>query len=683
MKQFSIHCATTLTALLCGACYASAADNSLVAYWNFDGADNQVAREKVSGSEDNITGYARHVKGVRGSALIFDGFTSYVTHKADGSMNLAKGFTVEAWIAPQEYSWNWTGFVDQEMDHREGFSFGINHIGQVGLGVAIDGEWHTLISKESIPLLKWSHVAASFDPAGGMTVYIDGQTAGSATIKGDPTPSQADLWIGMSHTRQWPALTEREASKTPTLMVFDGLIDEVRVYGKALDTEAVMASSKAIVPKNPQPLQYRKMPSGPNGCGPFGAYYTRLSYCEEWDRLWRVSDHPDIVVRFDESPTKIVFWRGTSYIPAWVSENGRWVSDQGPEIFNEACYEVMSDKHCQNSHVRIVENSPARVLVHWRTALPNPRMEFTNVDPQTGWGPWADDYYYIYPDGVCVRYQRAWGPHIHEFQQSEVLCQPGTKPQDNLELNAITVMDLNGDSNTFSWEKAYGVRLPVEKQVNGPIQITNLKSENRHYVIGESGSYWKPFIFGALEGYSTMPNWNHWPVAQLPNDGRVAPAPDRPSSTCLGTLYPIRHKDEGVKEWVRNLYGMTDEDPKRLAALARSWNNPPELELKDGTFTCQGYDKSQRAYLLTYTGNERRGTLAFEIQASEESPVVNIALVVEDWGDDDVRLTLNDQPVPQGQAFRVGYRRGLESVDLIVWITVESLEPLKVSMGSE
>ena len=448
-----------------------------------------------------------------------------------------------------------------------------------------------------------------------------------------------------------------------------------------MNSETFIAAFQAVNPAESQPLQYRQMPSGPEMPGAFGAYYTCLKYCEEWDRLWRVADHPDIVVRFDESPTKMVFWRGTSYIPAWVSENGRWVSDQGPEIFKRACYESMSDKHCRYSNVRVIENLPSRVLVHWRVALPNIEYQFTQVDPLTGWVPWGDDYFYIYPDGVCVRYQSCYATGIHEFQQSEVLCQPGTKPLDNLEEEAITVMDMNGNTNTFSWKNAYGERLPADSEVNGPIQITNLRSRNRHYVIGEEGAIFKPFTFGARKGYSNFPNWNHWPVAQLPSDGRVCPAPDRPSSTCPGTLYPIRHEGKEGMSWVRNLYGMTNKDPKYLAVLARSWNNPPTLKLQGGGFTNQGYDKNQRAYVLTYSGNGKPEPLTFDIEASKESPVVNLALVVENWGDYSANLKLNGKLVEQSSDFRIGYRRRLEGVDMIVWIKIESVNPVKIKFS--
>ena len=658
----------------------SAAEDGPSAWWNFDSGNVLVATDVVKGSNNSIQGYGYHVEGVVGSALKYDGLTTRVICQAGSYVDLQNGFTVEAWIAPQEYSWGWTGIVDQEKGHSEGFSFGIDYIGRVGLMMAIDGEWQGVVSEQGVPLLKWTHVAASYDPSQGITVFINGLPAGQKAITGKPVPSNEELWIGISHTEQWPAMTVFELSKIPSRMLFDGLIDEVKLYTGAMNHEFVLASFNAVVPDNPQPLQYRKFPALPEGPGTFGAYYTRLKYCDEWDRLWRVSDHPDIVVRFDGSPTKMVFWRGTRYIPAWVTENNLWVADQGPEMFKKGCYEVMSDRHCRFSHVRVIENTPARVLVHWRTALPNPRLQFLNVDSITGWGPWGDDYYYIYPDGVSVRYQRVWGEPILALQESEVLSQPGTKPQEILDDEPLTVMDMNGNTNTWVWKDIWAERLPADREVNGPIQIITLKSENRHFVIGEEEAHFERIGFPGRKGYSNFPNWNHWPVAQIPNDGRDAPAPDRPSSTALGILFPVRHHDEDGKTWVRDLYGMTDRDPEHLAVLARSWNKAPNLVLKGGSFSSQGYDKSQRAYLLTQTVKGNTKPLDFEIEASEESPVFNLPLIIENWGDDGARLTINGKRVDPGREFRTGHRNRLEGVDLIVWIKIESFEPLRIKL---
>ena len=106
---------------------------------------------------------------------------------------------------------------------------------------------------------------------------------------------------------------------------------------------------------------------------------------------------------FDEVPWRYVFWRGTSYIPHWVTENEIWYTNEFNETWGHGalgCAEPMSDKQTRYSHVRVIENSSARVVVHWRYALIDTRYVFARVDTATGWGDWSDEYHVIYPDGM-------------------------------------------------------------------------------------------------------------------------------------------------------------------------------------------------------------------------------------------------------------------------------------------
>ena len=70
-----------------------------------------------------------------------------------------------------------------------------------------------------------------------------------------------------------------------------------------------------------------------------------------WDNLWPVDQDPDIVVCFEKSPVKLVFWRGIRYGPCWVSENEIWMADQSLETWGngandiEGCFEHMQDRH--------------------------------------------------------------------------------------------------------------------------------------------------------------------------------------------------------------------------------------------------------------------------------------------------------------------------------------------------
>jgi len=669
-------------------CLAGRADEiTPAAWWRLDQvtSDGRSVFEKRGQVWDQIDGYFRIVEGADGNCLKFDGFTARLTRKAGQAPQTTNALTVDAWIAPQEYSWNWTAIVNQNKAREAGYFFGINHVGQIGLQVAVNGKWQGVASTERVALLKWSHVAGVFDSKSGLTVYVNGKPAGTTPIQGKMTPAGGtDLLIGMSHARMYPAMTERKPSKGfLSKMIFDGLIDEVRIWDRVLSAEQINRLFNAVKPRVAQPLKYRVMPSGPKGPGRFGAYYTRLKYCQEWDRIWRVGDHADVLVRFDESPVRMVFWRGTGYVPAWVTENGLWASDQGPESWNRwGCCEHMSDKHCRYSHVRVIENNDARVVIHWRTALADITYGFNHVDEYTGRGEWADEYYTVYPDAVAVRHQTVhsnWSGH--EFQQSEILNQPGSRPQDTVEMAALTLVNMKGETHTYSWAKGFPFKGRAPKPAGANIQVINFKAKNKHFVIGEPGAYWKCFGFGALEGYSTMACWNHWPVAQLPNDGRVTPAPDRPSSTCLGTLYPPVSKRDGIARTAVNLYGMTEKPASTLASLARSWNFPAELKLTGDDFVSEGYDKTQRAYVLQRKKSGKPPLIEFVLVAGEDSPAINPAFVINDWGDANAALSINGEVVKRGPRFRVGRRRRVDATDLIVWTRIESTGPVRISLS--
>jgi len=416
---------------------------SPVAWWDFNEGSGTTARERVGQNDSVVSGnYTVWEAGVSGASLTFDGYTSCVTHPKAQAPVLDEAFTIEAWIAPQTYSWNWTAIVNQEQNRQTGYFFGIDYRGYPGLHLNVGNTWYECNSSQPIPLLQWTHIAGTFDKANGtVVVYVNGVPTGTITVaSSNLVRADVDLLIGKNCTRMYPRLTERSPSKVPSDMVFDGRIDEVKIYNQALNQSQINELFSATEPVEKTALQYREMPTNAPFPGRFRASYTRLDYSPQWDNLWRVGDHPDVIVTFDESPVRMVFWRGTSYCPAWVSENDIWVSDQGPESFKGECFEMMSDKQLRYSHVRILENTAARAVVHWRTALPSVRYSFNNIEPNTGWPEWADEYYYIYPDAVAVRYQEVWTDgHIIELQQGEVLHQPGRTPEDDIYLNpAVT-----------------------------------------------------------------------------------------------------------------------------------------------------------------------------------------------------------------------------------------------------
>jgi hypothetical protein len=114
--------------------------------------------------------------------------------------------------------------------------------------------------------------------------------------------------------------------------------------------------------------------------------------------------------------------------------------------------------------------------------------------------------------------------------------------------------------------------------------------------------------------------------------------------------------------------------------LARSWLQPAKLKNISKGFHSEGYSRDQRAYVLAKE-TKQQVNLEFELPASDESPVVNPAFVIKNWGEAGVALKINGRNVPRGTIFRLGHRRSIEGGDLVVWLMMESVEPVRILLS--
>lgn len=423
--------------------------------------------------------------------------------------------------------------------------------------------------------------------------------------------------------------------------------------------------------------------------------YCRLQYEEGWDNLWPVSSDPDVVVRFDDSDVRVVFWRGLRYSQAWVMPNGLWMADQGAENFNgrDGCIEHMLDPHCRYSHVRIIENTEARVVVHWRNLPTSANQNFSQVDEVTGWEDWIDEYHTFYPDGIGMRkvIQHTQGESIWP-EEVIALCHPGQRPEDVIDLGAMTLANHQGKQQTYTWaerspkfrnkgrrERGGYIHFGDEPGEKPNIMVVNLRSRVKPFQIFDMDSNFTCFAHEHRKEVSHFPWWNHWPVAQIPSDGRYCQAPDRASHFSLAWASPRPSKQEdGTYVWAW-MYGTTDQAPNSLTDLAKSWVYPPELRLEGDGFVNQGYDRTQRNYDLTRT--DVQADLSITLLASTESPAHNPAFQIKNWGGTTPAVTLNGRMLKRGKGYRLGHVARLEGTDLTVWIRCQDTEPLQIGVS--
>ena len=194
-KILSILCATLTISL-----GALAVDKPIL-HWDFDdkkdltfnyGEEVQEfsTREKVTGTEFEITGLPRYVPGVSGAAMKFDGFSSQVQGVAqptdDEEVPMPPNISIEAWISLGAYPWNWAPILSLGKYEVTGFYFGVDSRGRLGFHMSdATSVWHECNSaldpdtQLGLDIMKWYHVAATFTPGEGSAIYINGELAGT------------------------------------------------------------------------------------------------------------------------------------------------------------------------------------------------------------------------------------------------------------------------------------------------------------------------------------------------------------------------------------------------------------------------------------------------------------------------------------------------------------------------
>ena len=661
----------------------------LAAQWAFDDHRGNVVHDGVSGHDSPILNNYQWVKGASGDGLKFDGFTTVVELAPKDAPKIGPGFTVEAWIAMQSYPWNWVPIIDQHQDEASGYFFGIDAEGRLGLQLSVWGIWNICRSDVRIPLKSWTHVAAVYDPATGVNLYIDGKPAGKLPLIGDfVLPNNTPFRIGRNLIDLPPVALVRPKASFPALYSFDGILDDLRIYNRPLSSAEIASAYNPTIAGVQPELADRRWPVLPGEASHLKAVYTDLHLYPEWDALWRTGPASDVVVSFKNLPFHYVFWRGANYGPNMVTENGIWMSDQSFESGTKiGTAEHMNDKHNMHASISILETTNARVVLHWRYALVDVTGGFAGIDPETGWSDWVDELFYIYPDGLAVRRGTIHGKRKkYSFTEPTLLLEPGKKPEDYVSLQAATVVNSKGENRTYSWAPDSPPFPFPDQPTDANIAVVNLHSKYKPFYIYKEGTELGPYGWPPelrLQ-YSHFPVWDHWPVNQIPSDGRFELFPDHYASAAIMSPNPnaVWIEGPGPTKTTYFLFGLTNGSVEHLAQLDRSWLHPPDLKMDDDKIAA-AYDPGQRAYLLTGVPVAGKGTqLKFTIDASESSPVVNPAFVIKGWGQLPPVVRVDGASPGEGDV-EAGFIDTLTGTDLVLWLRKTATSPVQISLTTK
>jgi hypothetical protein len=213
---------------------AHAADPDLVTHWKLDDGSGTTAFDSSgNGHDGTLVGDPKWVPGKVGGALEFDGNGDYVELENNTDFDIPVNITVTCWIKVGQFDKTWQAIVTNgDGSWRVHRSSSTNNIawGTSGLSPT------DLTGTTDVSTGEWFHIAAVYNGTQKL-LYIDGNLDASSDSTGNINNSTYGVNIG--------------ENDQATGRHFDGLIDDVRIYRRALnDTEilGVMAGGGTDYP---------------------------------------------------------------------------------------------------------------------------------------------------------------------------------------------------------------------------------------------------------------------------------------------------------------------------------------------------------------------------------------------------------------------------------------------------
>ncbi len=244
--------AIILQIVLCVSVAAAATDPNLVAWWKFDEGTGTIAYDSAGSNHGNIHG-ATWTTGQVDGALSFDGINDYVGLPSNNPIWLPQNdFTASAWVYFDEDSVSGEHEYILDLD----FTWYGTHEGCTGVALCRSGNnskvafyiettntTDILTSDDVLVKNRWYHVVIVRQGT-TQAIYLDGSLNSSRSCSGDPIKFSGScnddkVNIGRYSEQCW----------TNPPYYLDGIIDDVRIYNRALSAEEVQELYEGGLPE--------------------------------------------------------------------------------------------------------------------------------------------------------------------------------------------------------------------------------------------------------------------------------------------------------------------------------------------------------------------------------------------------------------------------------------------------
>ena len=330
-----------------GAFRKRAEAKSLLASWEMSGT-GEGAFERIAGIADPVSGRGKieRADGPHGRSIRFDGYSTWITRQAAKAPHFDHAFTIDLWTAMETYPVADAALVNQRRK-AAGYSLGLSPFGFWGLGLSLAGTWIECVAPLPLPKNKWLHLAAIFDPAKAILLYLDGALVQKLEIgAGLLSPAwDVDLLIGRHNESAFVA-----NGLFPTGVV-NGLMSAVCIHGRALKETEVRSrarSARALTPS-------LAIPPGRFADDPYRPRY-----------------HAKPAAAWTNEPHGLIHWNGAYHL--WYQKNANgpywgqihWGHMQSPDLVHWSDVQIalapepgLDQKGCWSGSVIVHRGTPA------------------------------------------------------------------------------------------------------------------------------------------------------------------------------------------------------------------------------------------------------------------------------------------------------------------------------------